>query len=134
MAQGLTCRQTPAIVQLLELICQRAVQLQPCNAQVLCQLGLAQLDRQEQVRRLNASQGGELLSQAELSFRAALALVGEPIAGTDPPEALRKQDWFQQAKAEASSAKKPAAGTSQASWGWVSHNSKIDRQALVGGD
>ena len=80
---------------------QQAVLLRPCSTQVLGLLGDAQLAKYD----TESSKQTVLLSQAELSFRAALECIGKSSGHKDPPSFLGKQDWWLERKREMEAAR-----------------------------
>lgn len=80
---------------------QQAVLLRPCSTQVLGLLGDAQLAKYD----TDSNKQTVLLSQAELSFRAALECIGKSSGHKEPPSFLEKQDWWLERKRETEAAR-----------------------------
>ena len=80
---------------------QQAVLLRPCSTQVLGLLGDAQLAKYD----TESNKQTVLLSQAELSFRAALECIGKSSGHKEPPSFLEKQDWWLERKRESEAAR-----------------------------
>ena len=76
-------------------VCQSRVRCEPWSSEALHQLGAAQLACFE----ADETQS-DLLSWAELSFRASLACEGKRVATEGAPEALAAQGWWKAAKSE----------------------------------
>ncbi|KAI6660476.1 hypothetical protein LOD99_14061 [Oopsacas minuta] len=75
---------------------QQAAIMRPCSTQVLGMLGDAQLGKSD----TDTDRQTALLSQAELSFRAALECIGKSFGNKEPPSFLEKQDWWVDRKKE----------------------------------
>ena len=89
---------------------QLGVVLLPSSSEALCHLGNGQLSQYE------ACEKEQWLKDAELSFRASLAMEGEASSPTFIPESLKEQEWWkkrssttvQEAKTAANAATKSA--------------------------
>ena len=67
---------------------QLGVELQPSSGKALCHLGTGQLAEHE------ATGDQTSLSEAELSFRASIAVEGQPISPDKVPTQLTQQQWW----------------------------------------
>lgn len=77
--------------------------LQPGSSEALCHLGNGQL----MLFEVNSEQAQ--LREAELSFRASIAMEGHPISAPTIPQQLSEQQWWQtRSKPAASSPQKPS--------------------------
>ncbi|ESO87738.1 hypothetical protein LOTGIDRAFT_234972 [Lottia gigantea] len=98
-----TIPQNGPLQELQENTCQKLVKIQPCNSHALYLLGTAQMARYE-----NSSAGeaaDRLLANAKSSFKASIALEGQPKSG-DVPELVKEQGWWQKKLKEEEERKK----------------------------
>lgn len=69
---------------------QLGVLLQPSSSEALCHLGNGQLSQYE------ACEEEKWLKDAELSFRASIAMEGKAVSPTVIPEKLKEQEWWKE--------------------------------------
>lgn len=87
-----------SIVQVFRL----GVVLQPSSSEALCHLGNGQFSQYE------ASEEERWLKDAELSFRASIAMEGSAISSTLIPDKLKEQEWWKKRNATEEAVASPA--------------------------
>ncbi|XP_002731401.1 uncharacterized protein LOC100373099 [Saccoglossus kowalevskii] len=103
LIRSFTIPHSTQILQLQQKTCQTGVLIQPCNSYCLYLLGNAQLAMYE--NDPSSDNGKKAAQDAQLSFRAAIALEGKPVRGGEPPQQLSQQEWWMQIKKEEESKK-----------------------------
>ncbi len=83
---------------------QLGVVLQPSSSEALCHLGGGQL------AEFDATSGQAWLKDAELSFRASIAMEGKPISTATVPEHLKEQEWWKKRTTNSSQTKPESSG------------------------